>query len=363
MENPFKVSGFVDDPAFCDREQEQKDLRLYIKNSQNILLFSPRRYGKSSLIKKVFKNLKNIRSVYVDLYGTTSIEEFLSACIKGISTVESQMERLMKLLREGIKSIGISFSVDPFSGLPTASPVFSRSVESRTFDELFSLLDSLSQKKKMVVAFDEFQEVSGYAGIPFEKLLRKGIQGHNRISYIFSGSQKHILNDMFNDRKRAFFKQAISYPLNKIKTGNYVKWIQGLYQQANRDIDSSLIEYIVERCENHPMYVQEYFFNLWSKDRLSYEVIDRTERIIIEKKVPEYSYLWDSLTLNQRKALKLVAGTAGDNIFSAHNLSKYGFRTASQATAALNKLWKTGIIDKIKAWYIHDPLFKRWLIQ
>ena len=230
MENPFKVSGFVDDPAFCDREQEQKDLRLYIKSSQNILLFSPRRYGKSSLIKKVFRNLKNTKSVYIDLYGTTSIEDFLSACIEGISTVESQMERLMKLLREGIKSIGISFSVDPFSGLPTASPVFSRSVESRTFDELFSLLDSLSQKKKMVVAFDEFQEVSGYAGIPFEKLLRKGIQGHNRISYIFSGSQKHILNDMFNDRIGPF--------LNRLLAIHWIRLRQGIMSNGFRGYTS-----------------------------------------------------------------------------------------------------------------------------
>jgi len=168
---------------------------------------------------------------------------------------------------------------------------------------------------------------------------------------------------MFNNRKRAFYKQAISCPLEKIKTEAYIKWLKGLYWQAKRNIDDSLIEYIVERTENHPMYIQEYFFNLWREKRLSYDVIDRTERIILEKKVPEYSYLWDSLTLNQRKALKLIAGTQGVNIFSADNLNKYGFRTASQATAALNKLKKIGVIDKTKFWYIHDPLLKRWLVQ
>jgi len=362
MDNPFKFSGVVEEPAFCNREKEQKELRQYIESSQNVLLYSHRRCGKSSLILKIFKGLKNVKPVYIDLYGTTRTEEFIASFLRGISAVESQMNRLIKMIREGVRSIGVNFSVDPITGLPTALPVFNRAVEDRTIDEIFAIIEDLSKKKKMVVAFDEFQEVAAYGGNAFEKRLRKSIQRHERISYIFAGSQRHLITEMFNDRNRAFYMLATSYPLGKIKTIHYVDWINRLYRKANRRIKDRLIEDVIERCENHPMYVQEFFFNIWMEEELSFNLLDKVERRIVEKRIPEYSYVWDSLTLNQRRALKLIAGTAGKNMFAAENLDRFGFRAASQVTAALSNLEKAGILDKNKGWRIHDPFFKRWLL-
>jgi uncharacterized protein len=362
MENPFKFSGIVEAPAFCNRQKERKEIIQYIENSQNVVLYSHRRYGKSSLILKIFGELKNIIPIYIDLYGTTRNEEFIIAFLKGISAIESHIDRLIKIIREGIRSIGVSFSVDPATGLPTASPVFNKSAEGRTIDELFSLIETLSKKKKLVVAFDEFQEVATYGGDAFEKNLRRSIQMHDRISYIFSGSQRHLLMDMFNDRKRAFYMLAASYPLGKIKTADYKSWIKALYQRAGRMIEDKFIADVVQRCENHPMYVQEFFFNIWMNENLSFENLDKIERSVVEKRVPEYSYAWDALTLNQKRALKLIAGTAGKNIFAAENLDRFGFRTASQVTAALKNVEKMGIVDKNKEWKIHDPFFKRWLL-
>ncbi len=362
MDNPFSFSGVVEDPAFCNREREQKELKRYITSSQNVLLYSHRRYGKSSLILRLFKSLKNVTPVYVDLYGTTSIEEFIGSFFRGVSAIEPKMTRLMKMVREGIRSIGVNFSVDPITGVPTAMPVFNRSAEERTIDEIFALIGNLSQKKKMVVAFDEFQEVAAYGGDAFEKLLRKSIQHHKRIAYIFAGSQRHLITEMFNDRKRAFYMLATSYPLGKIKTVHYVEWIQILHRTAKRKIENKFIEDVVHRCENHPKYVQEFFFNLWNERKLSFEVLDLIERSLLEKRVSEFSYAWDSLTLNQRRALKLVASTEGKNVFAAENLTRFGFRTASQVTAALAHLENGGLLDKNKKWKIHDPFFKRWLL-
>ena len=362
MENPFKFSGFVEAPAFCNRHNEQREITQYIENSQNVLLYSHRRYGKSSLIFRIFKRLKNITPVYIDLYGTTRTEEFITSLLKGVSSVESQIDRLMKIIREGIRSIGVNFTVDPATGMPSATPVFNRAAEGRTIDELFSFIQKLSKKKKMVVAFDEFQEVSSYGGDAFEKNLRRSIQMHDRVAYIFSGSQRHLLTDMFNDRNRAFYMLATSYPLGKIDTAEYKSWIKDLYQRALRQIEAKFIEEVVNRCENHPMYVQEFFFNIWMHENISYENLDKIERSIVEKRVAEYSYAWDALTLNQKRVLKLIAGTAGKYIFAAENLDRYGFRTASQVTAALKSIEKMGIVDKNKEWKIHDPFFKRWLL-
>ena len=132
------------------------------------------------------------------------------------------------MVREGIRSIGVNFTVDPATGMPTASPVFSRAAEGRTIDELFAFVESISKKKKMAIAFDAFQEIATYGGDALEKNLRRSIQMHDRVSYIFSGSQRHLLTDMFNDRKRAFYMMATSYPLGKINTADYKSWIMGL---------------------------------------------------------------------------------------------------------------------------------------
>ncbi|MCP4751652.1 MAG: ATP-binding protein [Proteobacteria bacterium] len=259
MENPFSFTSFARTPAFCNRHKEQMELKSLIQNSQNVLLYSHRRLGKSSLILKVFEDLPDITSVYIDLYGTTSIDEFIKAVFKGISAVETKLDRLMKLIRQKINSISINFSIDPITGSPVASPALTPFDKTPVIEEVFGLIESLSAKKKMVIAFDEFQEVSKYESTAFEKLLRKHIQHHHRVSYIFAGSQKHLLIEMFSDSKRAFYKQAASFPLRKIDKAEYFIWIEELFLKKGYQIEYKMIDLVIEKCESHPMYIQEFF--------------------------------------------------------------------------------------------------------
>jgi hypothetical protein len=361
MKNPFSFSGIVEDPAFCNREKEQTDLTKFIENSQNVLLYSHRRFGKTSLINQVFKDFKGIVTIYIDLYGTTSIDDFITTLFKGISSVEPKMDKLMKLIKEKINSLTMNFSIDIYTGAPVAIPVFAPVDKRPVIDEVFALLESLSQKKKLAVAFDEFQEISKYGEAAFEKHLRKSIQRHNNISYIFAGSQKHLLAEMFADSKRAFYKLATSYPLKKINTEDYVKWIKRLYNKDKRKINKKYIKNVVSRCENHPMYIQEFFFNLWDAPDISIEGIDRVESNILKNREAEFINIWQSLTLNQRRALKLITATGGKNIYSANNLSMLGFRSASQISKALELLLKKELVSKNKLYSIQDVLFKRWM--
>jgi len=363
MDNPFSFSGVVKAQAFCNREQERSDLKRYIRGSQNVLMFSHRRYGKTSLILKVFDEIKDTTPIYVDLYGSTTIEDFLAAVIKGISAVEAKINKLVKLLRDKIRSLTFNWTIDPVTGSHVAIPIFAQGDQRHTIDEVFALIESLSKKKKVAVAFDEFQEIAKYGDDTFEKQLRKSIQHHNRISYIFAGSQKHILSEIFVDSKRAFYKLATSYPIKKIATEHYVKWVESLYLMDNRKMDSQYIETVVDRCKNHPMYIQEYFFHLWESAACSIELIDRTEGTILNKRENEFSYAWESFTLNQMRALKLVANTQGKNIFAADTLSKFGFKTASQLVVALKTLMKREFVKKNNTYSIQDPLFELWVKQ
>jgi len=363
MKNPFQSTGIVKDLAFCNREKEQRELRYFIENSQNVLLYSHRRYGKTSLIFKIFSGLKNVSGVYIDLFGTTTVDDFLKNFLSGISTLETRGDRLNKIVRDTLSSLGVNITLDPLTGSPTITPIVHAREKHRALEEVFAVLRKLSKRKKLAVAFDEFQEIAGYGGDPFEKRLRSIIQHQADVSFIFAGSQRHILTQMFVDSNRAFYKMASSYPLKKIEPDDYVHWIKSLYAKDKRSIPPATIGDVVGRCENHPAYVQEFFFWLWDERKVTKEVIDSVERGIIERQIAEFSAEWEALTINQRRALKLVASAGNGNLFTADKLSFYGFRTASQLTTALEGLVKKGLLEKSEEFKIYDPLFKRWLQQ
>jgi len=125
------------------------------------------------------------------------------------------------------------------------------------------ILASFAEKHKLLVVFDEFQEIDKYMSPSFEKRLRSHIQLYKNIAYIFSGKQKHILSQMFNTTDRAFYRMAQSYPLEPIELKHYIKWAKGLLKNRKVPIDAELITDIVERCEYQPMYIQQFLFEIW----------------------------------------------------------------------------------------------------
>ena len=370
MNNPFAYSNCVSGKSFCNREKEQKELLQYIESSQNVLLYSHRRYGKSSLIFQVFENIKKaklkIGTIHVDLYGTTSEKDFITRTFQGLSQIESNFDRLLKRVTQAVKGVRFQVEVNPMTGNPTFSPSFESVKEDVLLLDLMQVLDEYAKKKKLVVAFDEFQEISTYSGDAFEKRLRSCIQQQKNICYIFSGSQQHLLTEMFNTYSRAFYKQAASFPLKKISADHYVSWAKDLFQENKIRLEDDFITYLAKKCENHPMYVQQYLFFLWDALKQAdptLELIDEIESSIIEKKSLEYMTLWESLTLNQKKTLKLVILNEGKNLYSVDALKSVDLKTASLVTKTSSSLIKKDVLAKNGVYAIQDVLFKRWIEQ
>ena len=332
MENPFNYTGIVSGDAFCDRQTEQADLLSFIKGSQNVLLYSHRRYGKSSLIYKLFSRLERqqpkIATLYIELYGTLSERDFVSAILASMNQIESRLEKLVKLVRSALRTVKLGMTVDPITGLPDLSISFDSGYDEMMLSSVMGLLGTFSEKRKLMVVFDEFQEISNYREDGFEKRLRAIIQHHNNICYLFCGSQRHILDEIFTNRNRAFFRLAQSYPLDKIQTKYYLPWARKLFLKAGREIESDIFVEIFTRCENHPMYVQQFLFHLWEdkKSELSIETVDKIELKILQSSHNEFLNLWDSLSLNQKKTLKLIILTGGKNMFYADSLQSVGRR-------------------------------------
>jgi len=368
MRNPFAFSNYVTGESFCNRKRELSELLKYIKGSQNVLLFSHRRYGKSSLIRQVFRNIKekelDIGTMHVELYGTISEKDFITRIFHGLNQLESNFEKLLKSVSKVLKNIRLNLSIDSSTGSTSISPSFEAVNEKILLEELMNILSKYSQKRKLVIAFDEFQEIASYTEEGFEKRLRSFIQQHSNICYIFSGSQQHLMTEMFNANNRAFYKLAESFPLDKIETKHYVPWVQNLFDRKNVQFPAEIIEDIVARFENHPMYIQNFLFHLWDEPEekgFCLEIIDRIENTIIEKRNIEYSVLWETLSINQKKTLKLILLKNGANLFNTDSLKSVNLKTGSLVTKALSSLMKKEIIVKSEIYMIQDIVFKKWL--
>ncbi len=368
MQNPFAYSNYVTGESFCNRKKELSELLKYIKGSQNVLLYSHRRYGKSSLIRQVFREVQNkklnIGTMHVELYGTISEKDFITKTFQSLNQVESNFERLLKSVSKAIKNIKLNLSIDSATGSTLVSPSFEAVNEKVILEELMNILLKYSQKHKLVIAFDEFQEVANYTEDGFEKRLRSSIQQHSNICYIFSGSQQHLITEMFNSNNRAFYKLAESFHLDKIETKHYIPWIQNLFSRKKINLSDELIEEIAQRFENHPMYIQNCLFHLWErpvKRGLSSEILNEVEDAIIEKRSLEHTILWETLSINQKKTLKLILLNNGSNLFNADSLKSVNLKTGSLVTKALSSLMKKEIIVKSKRYLICDVIFKKWL--
>lgn len=294
MINPFSHSGIVTGEAFCNRVQELKDLVYMARHAQNVMLYSHRRAGKTSLIHQLMLTLKKKRpridGIYIDLYGTVDERDFIEAVFTGLTQIESKMERLFKLA-SGLK---LSGTVDPLTGQPSISVFMRADDRPKYFDNAMQALAGYAAKRKLLVVFDEFQEIAKYTESGFEKRLRAHIQQHVNIAYIFSGSQKHILNQMFNASDRAFYHMATSYPLRPIAMVDYVKWAGAIFHKRDMDLDETIIRDIVVRCNFQPMYIQQFLFEVYRLDAIDPEAINRLELKILQRRENEFIILWDS---------------------------------------------------------------------
>jgi len=355
MNNPFAYSNYVTGESFCNRKMELSEQQVF---------------------NKIKTKKLNVGAMHVELYGTISEKDFITRTFQSLNQLESNYERLLKSVSKTINNFKINLSIDPTTGDTSVSPSFEAVNEKVVLEELMNLLTKYSQKRKLVIAFDEFQEVASYTEDGFEKRLRSSIQQHSNICYIFSGSQQHLITEMFNSSNRAFYKLADSFPLDKIETKHYIPWIQNLFRKHyipwiqnlfrrnNVHLPVKLIEEIISRFENHPMYIQNFLFHLWEepvKKELSPNIIDKIENSIIVRKNLEYTVLWESLTINQKKTLKLILLNNGSNLFNADSLKSVNLKTASLVTKALSSLTNKEIIAKNANYQIQDIVFKKWL--
>jgi len=369
--NPFKFGSVVSGDYFYNRTEELQRIKQTLAGGNNITLYAPRRYGKSSLVKKALVELEKqgFITIYVDFMSVYSQETFIKNYSKAIAEGEKQsLEATVKKIAKLITGIVPSVSFDS-AGLPTFSFSWIQgSNKEQTLIDVINLPQQLaSDKSKWIIAFDEFQEVTKLNGERFEKILRSCIQHHNNVSYLFLGSKTHLLQDMFNNRNRAFYNSASIMGIGKISEEKSIEFLTSRFRDTGVSIDKKIAIYLLRSVDNIPYYIQFIAFEIWQSAQLnninvvSTTDIDKALETIIQLKS---DYYWEMINkqTSYRKKVLYVLSCGVQEIFSKETTNNYDLGSVSTTQKALDVFIEDGLVEKMDKHYIlSDPLFKLFI--
>ena len=377
MENPFVYGKVVRGKYFADREAEIAELRNDIASSQNVIVFSPRRYGKTSLILEVLDRVKvdGLLTCYIDLFKVTSQETFIAAYAREVARLQGgRIQTMLKKIRDllprlvpkvvmkGEKvDLEVEFEFDP------------RADKGPLFDDLFEAVATMSLQtgKKAVVVFDEFQEITGWdVKGQIERQMRTHFQMHESVSYIFMGSKRHLMQELFRNKNRPFYRFGKHFPLGKIPKDEFAEFIQRHFEETGYQTDLDAIREILHVADDHPYYTQLLCHILWDRKRqekvIAKEDIYLAVQEVFMREAHAFHDIWDMLPLKSRQLLVALAKEDSPQVrpFSSGFLQKHNLGSASSVQRAITRLLEEEVLEKTNGGYqFTDVFFKRWLRQ
>ena len=370
VRNPFIVGKYLSDEYFCDREEETAFLRKQIQNGRNVALISPRRIGKSGLIQHFFKQ-KDIQENYyvffVDIYATTSLAELAYTLGKEIyEQLKPQSTKWKEKFFQTISSFRMGFKLDPMTGAPGFDlGLGDVQTPQTTLDEIFAYIEEAD--KPCIIAIDEFQQIGEYVEKNVEAMLRTKIQKCTKAQFIFSGSKRHVMSNMFNSPSKPFYQSAISMGLEPIPLSTYSDFATHLFEIRGKHINSDVIETIWNQYDGYTWFVQMMMNELYALtsegETCRPAMIEDARHNVIMAQEQSYKDLLANLPPKQKIVLQAIAkeGVAY-NITSAKFIKKYNLNSASSVQAAVKLLLKNDLLTQTDNGYrLYDFFLSEWL--
>lgn len=365
--NPFLISGYHSPEFFCDREQETAKILSALENGRNITLVAPRRMGKTGLIHHAFHHLKEqqpeIVTLYMDIYSTQTLGDFVRLLANTVlGKLDSIPQKALNRISQFIRSCRPVFTIDPHSGMPKVTVDVLPSEEKNTLKEIFDYL--ASSDKRCYIAIDEFQQIEEYKEKGVEALLRSYIQFLPNINFIFSGSKKHVMQEMFSSSKRPFYQSTQIITIDTIDKEEYADFASKHFENQGTKLPREIFNSIYDKYEGHTWYIQSILNRLYEyKQDVTEELISYATEQIISEFSYYYADLLKAYTAGQVRLLKAIAREGRVKEPLAGNfISKHQLRAASSVTSAIKKLIDNELVYTSEDGYIiYDRFFSAWL--
>ncbi|PHR73097.1 MAG: AAA family ATPase [Arcobacter sp.] len=362
--NIFPYETIASKEVFFGREKESKEIKEFIAHSNNLVIFSKRRLGKTSLIKEIFRQIQEGKKeeclcIYLDIYDITSAEDFGTCLLQGLtSSFKGDITSSLKKLSSMFKRVRAEPTFDPTTMKYGIKPVVTALKFEELLEDFFQSIFDISKNKKIVLAIDEFQQISTIKNKKIDALFRKYVQDEKsaNISYIFLGSKRHMLTSLF-EYKAPMFELATPLELQTIN----IKEVYA-YVSQHLNIKEETNTYIYTLCDGETKLMQHIFFLLHVKHKsikITCELVDEVLEEILLYKTAMYRAILDTFTLNQKKCLKLLLkydkGLFSKDVLYEQNLNK------SLMQAAISSLIEKEILDKKdEIFFIPDRAFELW---
>ena len=367
LENPFVYKGYDGSAYFCDREKETENLISALKNGRNITLLSPRKIGKTGLIKHVFNRIssteKDAVCIYVDIFSTQNLHDFVQVLSAAIVDEALRREKsLMSKVLDAFKAWRPVVTVDVLTGMPSLSLNIDSTSDEYTLKSIFDYLKS--SKKKVYVAIDEFQQVAYYPEKGTEALLRSHVQFSNA-GFIFSGSRQHLMAEMFNSPQRPFYQSTEFMNLQPIPEDAYYEFASRFFEAKKGSLSQEVFHDIYQRFDGYTWYIQLMMNRLYEGNKRITELHQATDAIIavLATLTPQYEMLMRFLTSNQVNLLKAIAKEGKvEQPQSNEFVKRNDLPGPSSVKAALDVLVdKELVYTQPDGYIIYDRLLNLWL--
>lgn len=368
--NPFIVTGKIAPEYFCDRVAESDRLIKSITNGNNLVIISPRRMGKTGLIQFCYDKPELGESYYtfsIDILHTSSLREFTYLLGKEIyERLIPRSRRMTKLFVQTLKSISGKFGFDPVFNLPTFS-IELGDIErpEYTLEEIFQYLDHAD--KRCVVAIDEFQQIAKYSEKNIEALLRTHIQKQGNSNFIFAGSERHMMQEMFSSAARPFYHSADMLELKAIAPEIYIPFVVNHFEKCQRHIEAANVEKVYNLFKGHTYYIQKTFNEAFADTPEGGECTIETIRDAIDEMIASNDTIFREILSNipeKQKTLLYAIAREGEveRITSSDFIKRHSLTSASSVQSATKKLLEKDLITEInKVFSVTDKLFAMWI--
>jgi len=368
-ESPFDYGSTVSSETFTNREEDANRLSTNLLSGINTMLISPRRWGKSSLVEKVSKDMlkkeKKLAIVNLDLFSVKDEAGFLQLFAREVikassSKWEDRLQTAKTIFKQLIPKLSVS--VDPNSDISLS---FDWNELERHSDEILNLPETLAEKKsiRFIVCIDEFQQlamVSGYSHL--EKKMRAAWQRHKKVTYCLYGSKRHMMEEIFNNPSKPFYRFGDVMMLKKIAQEKWVSFICERFASTGKSIAPEDARSIAALMQNHSWYVQQlahYSWNYTKKVARAKEVESALEELL-RTNSPFFQREIELMAMGQLNLLKVIA--AGETMLTSQRVMKE-FRLGTPRSIIKNKetLMKHDIIERSENKYVFlDPVFEIW---
>jgi len=370
-ENPFIIKGYNGKEYFCDRERELEKLLSNAKNNIDTTLISPRRFGKTGLIHRFFDELQgfdDFETIYVDIYPARSLSDFIHLLAEAILKKFPEKSTIGGKFIEFIKGFRPLIGYDAVSGEPQIQISYQTTQEKEySLQNLLQFIDN--QDKKIVLAVDEFQQITDFPEKNIEALLRTYTQQLQNIRFVYCGSKKTIMIDLFSNAKRPFYSSTQFLMIDKIDETSYLTFIRQCFNQNSIDIDDDALSFILFWSKRHTFYTQCLCNKIFSaaKERVILTDVKNACNDLLKTNEAIFFQYRQLLTPAQWNFLIAIAKENEVKQLTAQNfISKYNIGTPANARRISKSLIDKELIletvgKKEKNYQVYDVFLSRWL--